>query len=442
MLDYLIKNAAIITMDDSRPLIKSGCIGISDGKIAFVCEEIEPDPNKSAAKRLIDAHGSIVMPGLINTHAHTAMCIMRGFADDMKLDEWLFEHVFPVESRLSERAVLAGVRLGIAEMLASGTTSFSDMYMHEPQTAQIVLESGIRANLSNGVIALGEDYSFEGDRAVRELRELLSDWHGADNGRILADAAIHAEYTSPPWVWEQMHALARENGLITQLHLSETKKERDECMLRHGGRSPVRVFFDHGILDTPVLAAHGVWLDEDDIELLKQKQVSIAHCPVSNLKLASGAAHVKQLIERGVNVSLGTDGCASNNSHDLFEEIKLASLLCKGINLDPTVLPAYAALKLATVNGAKAQGRRNLGMLKEGYDADLIMLNTNSPHMRPIYDPISTAVYSARGSDVCLTMVRGMILYENGEFKTIDIERALYDVEHTAVPIVLGRSGS
>lgn len=439
MLDILIKNAAIITMDDSRPVINGGCLGILDGKITFVCPK-ENMPEGGEAKRVIDARGNIVMPGLINAHAHTAMCVMRGFADDMRLDKWLFEHIFPVEARLSEQAVCAGVRLGIAEMLASGTTSFSDMYFFEPKAAQIVLETGIRANLCNGVIALDESYEFERDRAVTEIMELIANWHNAGNGRIKADASIHGEYTSSPWVWRKLHALAAEHGLVTQLHLSETKKEVDECCIRRGGRTPARAFFDEGIFDTPVLAAHGVWLTDEDMDLLAEKRVSIAHCPVSNLKLASGIAKVRQLLERGVNVCLGTDGCASNNSHDLFEEVKLAALLAKGSTLDPTAVPAYQALRMATINGARAQGRENeVGMLKSGFDADLIMLDTGKANMRPLYDPVSTAVYSARGSEVCLTMVQGRVLYENGEFTTIDIEKTLRDADELAAPIVQGK---
>lgn len=438
MIDILIKNACIITVDDSRPIIPDGCIGIEGGRLEFVSGNAEM-PSGIAARRVIDARGNIVMPGLINTHAHAAMCVMRGFADDLPLNTWLFERIFPVEARLSEKAVLSGVRLAIAEMLASGTTSFSDMYSNEPKTAQIVLETGIRANLSNGIIALNEAFDFENDRSTRELRELISSWHGIGNGRIKADASIHAEYTSPPWVWRQMHEIAAEHGLITQIHLSETKKEVDECMLRHGGRTPAQVFFDEGILDTPVLAAHGVWLTNADMELLAEKHVTVSHCPVSNLKLASGIANTKKLLERGVNVSLGTDGCASNNSHDMFEELKLASLLAKGSSLDPTAVPAYEALKMATVNGAKAQGRENeVGMLKAGFEADLIMLDTHFAHLHPLYDPVSTAVYSANGGDVALTIVQGKVLYENGQFTTIDVEQAISDVERCAVPSVRG----
>ena len=435
MLDLLIKNAEIITMDDAAPIISDGVVGISGGKLEFVCEFL-PD-SYAGARRVIDARGNIVMPGLINTHTHTAMCVLRGFADDYRLNEWLFEKIFPVEARLTREAVVAGVRLGIAEMLASGTTSYSDMYSNEPASAEVVAETGIKANLSNGVIALSDDFVFENDRAWRELTTLAKNWHGAANGRIRADAAIHAEYTSPPWVWEKEHAIAAEYGLVTHIHLQETEKETEECRQRHGGLSPAEMFLKHGIFDTPVLAAHCVHLSETDMRIMAEKHVTAAHCPVSNLKLASGIANIRSMIAHGINVSLGTDGCASNNNHDLFEEIKLAALLSKGTTLDPTAIPAYEALKLATVNGAKAQGRENeTGRLRAGFDADLIMLDVHAPHLQPVHSPAALAAYSCRGSDVCLTMVQGKVLYEKGEYKTIDIERAIREVHELAVPLV------
>lgn len=436
MLDILIKNAVILTMNDAQPVVH-GQIGIKGELITHLSEKDDASPIP-AAREVIDAKGSIVMPGLVNTHAHAAMCVMRGYADDYALNEWLFNKIFPVEGRLTREAVLAGVKLGVAEMLASGTTSFSDMYFFEPDAAEMLAETGIRASLSNGVIALGDEYDFESDRAVIETRALIKDYHLCANGRIRADAAIHGEYTSNPSVWHKVSSLAKEYDLVTQLHLSETKSEQAGSLDRHS-MTPAEVLLKNGVFETKTLAAHGVWLTDEDIAILAEKKVSVAHNPVSNLKLASGIADVAKLIRHGVNVSLGTDGCASNNTHDLFEEIKLASLLAKGISLDPTVIPAYTALKMATVNGAMAQGRENeIGVLAVGMQADMIMLNTNTPHLFPMYDPIAAAVFSARGSDVSMTMVQGKILYRNGQWLTIDIDEAMDSVQRNAVPIVLG----
>ena len=447
MLDILIKNARIITMDDATPVIDSGVIGVKNGKIQFVLpSETFRDFTSQAecslytdVKRVIDAKQNIVMPGLINTHAHAAMCIMRGYADDYALNEWLHNKIFPVEARLNEQAIRAGVRLAAAEMLASGTTSFSDMYFCEPAAAEVVAETGIRASLANPVMALSDDYEFEKDRAVIETRSLIKNFHHAENDRIRADAAIHAEYTSSPEIWRKVSDIAKENDIILQIHVSETQKEHEECIRRYG-MTPVAVLNKNGVFDNKTIAAHCVWVTEDDMDILAEKGVSVSHNPVSNLKLASGIANIRAMLKHGINITLGTDGCASNNSHDLFEELKLCPLLAKGTGFDPSAVPAYEALKAATVNGARAQGRSGqTGMLKEGYEADLIMIDTNKPKLQPVYDPIGSVVYSADGNDVILTMVQGRILYENGEWTTIDVEKAIKEVYKTAVPLVLNR---
>lgn len=430
MLDTLIKNAVLLPMTAPGEVIYGANVGIKDGKTVFVGRD------EAEAASVIDAAGRLVMPGLINAHAHTAMCVMRGYADDYSLKSWLYDKVFPVEARLDERAIVAGAELGMAEMLRFGTTSFSDMYFCQPAVAKAAERIGIKANLCNAVLALGDSYVFEKDRAVIETEELLKEY-GA-KGPIRADVSIHAEYTSPPEIWRRVHAWAKETGVVTHIHLSETKSEHEECIARRG-MTPAAAFAANGVMDTPVLFAHGVWLSGDDMRLIAERSASVAHCPVSNLKLGSGVADVHAMIENGVNVCLGTDGVCSNNSLDLFEEIKLAALLAKGKNLDPTALPAYEALKMATVNGAKAQGREGeTGVIAPGYDADIIMINTDAPHLRPIYDPISAAAYSVQGADVAMAMVMGRVLYKDGEWLTLDVEKAVREVEEYAVPIVKG----
>ena len=431
----LIKNASVIPMTGAGVVLKNASLGIENGVIKSIGGTKEDDAPK--AKEVIDAHGHIVMPGLVNAHAHTAMCVMRGFADDYPLQSWLFDKVFPVEARLTERAIVAGAVLGMAEMIRTGTTSFSDMYFMQPAVAKAVEAAGMRANLCNAVLAIGEDYAFEKDRAVIETRTLLKEY--SLSAFVRADVSIHAEYTSKPEIWLKVHEWAKEHGAVTHMHLSETRAEHEEAKARHG-MTAAAAFEKYGIFDTPVLAAHGVWLEDEDMDILASHGAALAHCPVSNLKLGSGTANLKRLLEHGVNVCLGTDGACSNNSLDLFEELKLSALLAKGVSLDPTAVTAYEALKLATVNGAVAQGRGDeTGTLEVGKQADLIMLNTDSPNLTPVYDPISTVVYSARGSDVEMTMVGGKVLYRNGEWKTIDVEKAKRDVMECAVPIVLGR---
>ncbi len=431
MLDTIIKNAVIIPMTE-KGLVLNGCsIGIKDGKIACVGSEL-PE-----AREVIDARGHIVMPGLINAHAHTAMSVMRGYADDYDLQTWLYEKIFPVEARLGEKAIVAGAKLGMAEMIRTGTVSFSDMYFCQPAVAKAVEAAGMKANLCNAVIAIGDDYDFEADRAVIETRKLLKEY--GNYGAIRADVSIHAEYTSPPEIWLRVHEWAKQYGVITHIHLSETRSEHEQARSRHGCTAAA-AFEKYGVLDTPVLFAHGVWLDDDDMRIIAGHGASVAHCPVSNMKLGSGMANVKKLKQAGVNVCLGTDGACSNNSLDLFEELKLSALIAKGVSLDPTALPAYEALKMATVNGAKAQGRENeTGRIAPGFDADLIIIDTDRPHMRPVYDPISAVVYSARGSDVETTMVKGRVLYRGGKWLTMDVEKAVREVEEYAVPIVLNK---
>ena len=430
MLDTVIKNAVVIPMTAPGEVLYGASIGIKDGRIASV------GSFEAEAARVIDAGGKLVMPGLVNAHAHTAMCVMRGYADDYSLKSWLFDKVFPVEARLDERAIVAGATLGMAEMIRFGTTSFSDMYFCQPAVAKTAERIGMKANLCNAVIALGDGYDFEKDRAVIETRRLLEEY-GA-RGPIRADVSIHAEYTSPPEIWRRVSAWAKEHGVITHIHLSETKAEHEECIARRG-MTPAAAFAANGVMDTPVLFAHGVWLSEDDMRIIAEHSSSLAHCPVSNLKLGSGMADTARMHAHGINVCLGTDGVCSNNSLDLFEEIKLAALLAKGTSLDPTALPAYEALRMATVNGAKAQGREGeTGVIAPGCDADIIMINTDAPHLRPIYDPISAAAYSVHGSDVVMTMVMGRVLYMDGEWTTLDVDAAVREVEEYAVPIVKG----
>lgn len=432
-MDILFENASVITVCDERPVLRDAFVGVTDGFITHV-GTVRP---RESALRTVDCRGDILMPGLVNAHAHTAMCIMRGYADDYALQPWLFEKVFPVEARLTEEAIVAGARLGFAEMIASGTTSASDMYFRQPAVARLALETGFRVSLSNGIVAMGGRLDPR-DRAFTELEELIRDFHGRGDGLVRADASIHAEYTSFPEAWHRETEIALEHGLVLHVHLSETKKEHEECIARYG-RTPARVFLDEGVFRAKTLAAHCVYVTDDDMDILAQNGVSAVHNPVSNLKLGSGVARVCDMLSHGVNVALGTDGCCSNNSHDLFEEIKLAALLAKGSASEPTRLPAYDAIKLATVNGARAQGREGqTGQVKEGLQADLILIDTHKPSMQPVYSEASAVAFAAKGSDVRLTMIRGKILYENGEFTTIDVGRALHDVQSVAVPLVKG----
>jgi 5-methylthioadenosine/S-adenosylhomocysteine deaminase len=315
------------------------------------------------------------------------------------------------------------------------------MYFHLPKIAEIVLEVGTKANISNSLLCLDMDkFDFEKDRGIMETRELLARFKGkaAENGtgnsRLIIDAGIHAEYTSGPAAWRECVAFADENNLRFQIHLSETEVEHNNCIQKYG-KTPAEILSESGVFTRKTTAAHCCWITENDMDILAANGATAAHCPVSNLKLSAGLAPVIKMQARGLNVALGTDGACSNNNHDMFEEIKMAALLQKHVTQDPSVLPAYEAIKMATINGAIGQGRENeTGRIAPGYDADLIMLNLDAPHLFPLNDPCAAVAYAAKGSDVCLTMVQGRALYENGEYKTIDIEKIRYEVENYVLP--------
>ena len=419
MLDTLIKNVTAVTMDDEGHLYSAAYIAIKDGKISYIGTEAPQEQ----AEKVIDGRGMIAMPGLVNTHSHAAMSLMRGYADDYVLQEWLNDHVFPIEGKLVGDDVYWAMLWAQAEMLATGTIAYTDMYMHLPKMAQAAVDGGLYANISIGAMCFNPaGYCFDTDGVTGQNREVLERFHQADNGRVKLDVSIHAEYTSFPGLWQDFSAYAAENGLNMHIHLSETRAEHENCIAKYG-KTPAAILAENGVFNTRATAAHCVWVSDADMDLLREKQVTVAHNPVSNLKLASGIAPVARMLEKGVNVALGTDGVCSNNNHDLFEEIKLAALLQKGVSGDPRLVPAQQALKMATRAGAFAQGReQEIGQLKEGFDASLILVDTGKPGMYPVHNPVSTLAYSARGGDVYLTMIRGKVLYENGIYTALDME--------------------
>ena len=328
----LFEHVTAVTMDEERRVLKDACVAVEGTKIASVGTRRPDGP----FERVIDGTGKVLMPGLVNAHTHVPMALMRGYGGGCDLQTWLHDYIFPAEAKLDERCVAAGAALGLAEMIASGTTCIADMYMKTGTIARQVLEAGISANLSCGGVYFGapEDFSPEKCGDCQNQTALTEEWHGAGDGQILVDASIHAEYTSNPPLWQWMADYAAAHGLRMQVHASETEREHQECLERWG-ETPIRLLDRYGVWQNGGTAAHCVWVTDEDMALMARRHVTAVHNPVSNLKLASGVARVPALLSAGVNVALGTDGVASNNSHDLFEEIKLASILHKGVTREP-----------------------------------------------------------------------------------------------------------
>lgn len=394
-----------------------------EGKRITAISEVSPDTDGA---EVIDCKGDLLIPAFYNTHCHAAMTVFRGYGEDLPLQRWLDERILPAEDRLTHKSVYVATKLAIAEMLRNGIASFSDMYMFEDAIAEAVLECGIKANLSRSLVSFDPEIDLSKDHRFAEARELTDRYHMADDGRIRVDASLHAEYTNVPKACRALAAYAQEKGLGMQLHLSETEKEHRDCIARHG-KTPTQFFWDTGVLDVPTTAAHGVWVSDEDIAILAEKKVTVAHNPVSNLKLGSGVMPLCKLLDAGVNVSLGTDGVASNNRLDILRELQTAAILHKGIMRDPTAVKACELWPLANKNGAVAQARIDCGTIAVGNRADLVLINRNSIHNLPCYDDYAMLAYSADRSDVLFTMVDGRILYRNGAYNLIDEELLRYE---------------
>ena len=433
----LLKGAGILAWEDGRfRHIPDGYLGIDGDTIDY----LGAAPPAEAYDEVKDLRGRLLIPGLVNAHCHAAMTLLRGLGSDLPLDRWLFEAIFPVEARLTREDIRAGNALAMLELLASGVTAVSDMYM-EPETfIELNETAGMKLNVNRFVQAFDPDEPPERNARVPEAVRLFEQYHGAQNGRVRVDFAIHAEYTITEPVAKRLAETAapyRARGAGMHLHLSETKKEHEECVARHGC-TPAQWFDRLGVFDLPTAAAHCVWVTREDMAILRERGVSPVHNPSSNLKLGSGIAPIPEMLDMGINVGLGTDGTASNNNLNMFEEMHLAAITHNGYELNATVMPPEAVLRMATVNGARLQGRRDTGCLAVGMKADLAAVDFDRPHLYPAFDPLPMLVYSAQAADVVMTMVDGRILYENGEYKTLDADRVLHDARR-AVSRLYGR---
>jgi len=425
----LLDNIGLIPMGEEKDYIENGYLIIEGQFIKAMGPGSAP---AGVYDRTIDGHDRVVLPGLVNSHTHTAMTLLRGYADDMPLMEWLENKIWPLEAKLTGDDVYWGTMLAISEMLKSGTVCFADMYFFMDAAARAVENSGIRAVLSRGMVGVGP----EKEIAFSESRDMVKKWQGACNGRITCRLGPHAPYTCPPDYLERVMQLSDELGVGLHIHIAETRVELEDIK-RIYGSTPVVHLDKLGLFERPVLAAHCVHVDAADIEILAAKQVGVAHNPESNMKLASGIAPIQQMLKAGIKVALGTDGASSNNNLDMLQEMRSASFLQKVYLQDSTVIPAWQALQMATANGARALGLgHEMGQLKPGYKADMIIIGLKQPNMLPAYDPISNIVYSAQAADVETVIVDGNILMEDRVIKTFDEEEVLAQVKECALRLV------
>ena len=421
-MKLLLKNCDILAADGGGyRWLKNAYLGIDGSVIDYIGESRPAAPYD----REKDMSGRLLAPGLINCHGHTAMTLLRGVGSDLPLQEWLFEKMMPIEDKFTARDIQVGNALALLEMISTGTTSYSDMYFHADTAVENAVAAGIKANLCRPNQCFNREETYAQNTRAQESIQLFKACNGMADGRVLIDFSIHAEYTNFPHIVEAYSADCKALGGRMHIHLSETKKEHDECVAKYG-KTPARWFNDLGTFDSPTFAAHCVWVTEEDMALMREKGVSPVHNPTSNMKLGSGFAPIPRMLELGLNVALGTDGAASNNNLNMMEEMHLAAVLHNGFTHDPTLMKPAQVLNMATRNGARLQGRSDTGSLAVGKKADIIAIDLTRPHLFPNVDPLALMTYSAQGSDVAMTMVDGRILYENGEFLTLDADRILH----------------
>ncbi len=420
-MNILIKGGQILTMENEE--IQFGDIGIIDDTISFIGSD-----SSFVADKVIDANECIVMPGLINAHTHSAMTLLRNYADDLPFWDWLEGSILPIEEKLTGEDIYLGSRLAIAEMIRSGITTFGDMYMFMDEVAKAVSESGIRANLSRGVTGQGEC----GIEKITESVDFYNQWNGTNNDRIRVDFAPHAPYScDDAYIGHIMDAIRKLDTRV-HIHLSESQDEIQKSLEQHGV-TPIAHMRDLGLFEFPTYAAHCVHITDDDINILKENGVSVVNNPGSNLKIANGFAPVKKMLNAGVNVSVATDGAASNNNLNMFEEMNLAALVNKAVENDATTVPAYMALSMGTIHGARALGRQGeIGSLLVGKKADIILVDMSKPHFYPRYNLIASLIYSAQAGDVKTVLCDGQVLMQDYKLLTMDEQEVLFAAQEAA----------
>lgn len=390
-------------------------IAVEDNKITYVGKDM---PENMQDAEIVDGKGKLATAGMVNTHGHVSMTLLRSYADDMELMDWLQNKIWPIEDKMNAQDIYWGAMLGIAEMLKGGTTCFADMYAFMEDVARACAETGIRANLCRGLIGVAPDK----DVKLAENNVLAANWQGYDNGRIRISYGPHAPYTCPVDYLEKVIKAAADHEAEIQMHLCETKFEVDSCMKEHD-LTPIQLMDKLGMFDLGTIAAHCVHLTDNDMEIMATKKVRVAHNPQSNLKLASGIAPVAKMLEKGICVGIGTDGASSNNNLDMLEECRAAAMLHKATNFDPLAVPAQKAWEMATVDGAKTLGFDNLGLLEAGQLADIVLWDMHKPYWYPRNNKLSLLVYAASANDADTVIVAGKKVVAGGKLLTFDEEK-------------------
>ena len=418
--DIIIENGTILTMDDKNTVVKNGFLAIEGDRITCIGDR---KTNKTGAKRSIDARGGLIIPGLVNGHTHAAMSLFRGLADDLPLMEWLNNYIFPVESRMDADFVRAGTRLACAEMIMSGTTTFCDMYLFEDDVARAAREVGMRCLVGEVLYDFPSPNYGSIQKGLEYTESLINNWRKDPLVSIAVEP--HAIFTCSPDLLIEAKNIATRYGVPLIMHVAETLNEIEEVGKKYGKR-PFEHLESLGILGEHFIADHCVHLNESEMDIMARYKVCAVNNPESNMKLASGVSPITELTSRGITLGLGTDGCASNNNLDLFTEMDTAAKIHKINTMDPTVLKAEKVLRMATTEGAKVLGMDDIiGSLETGKKADVIVIDTNKPHLTPMYNPFSHIVYSSRGSDVIHSIINGCLVMDDRKLLTLDVNEVM-----------------
>ncbi len=431
-MDTLIANVTVVTMNEKMDVLFGAYLGVEAGKISYLGKTAPEEKPKT----IIDGTGMVLMPGLVNCHTQLATTVLRSYLDDLSNTEALEEQL-KKEAKMDARSAKAAALLGIAECLRFGITSVSDLYYYPDATAEAMAEAGIKGNVALSAyrfIDENEEFDFDTDEQCQELARITEKWHGHDDGRIKIDAGIHAEYTSNYKLWEALVGFAAEKELGFQLHLAETKNEADSCAERTG-LGPAELLNCHGIFNVPVTAVGCACLSETEQKILGKKKATAVACPLTTAKKGQPTTPVLDSVRAGMNVALGTGGALDAGNLDMFEVMRATAMVTRAAAENAAALPASAALMMGTSCGARAQGRdETCGMIKVGFDADLCLVDFSAPHLMPCHNIPNALVFSAKGGDVAMTMVRGKILYQNGQFPTIDLKSVVEDLTTYAIP--------